>query len=231
MKPSQKEILHKFALDSKGHIVSIENALVGAEYFCPNCRGKFNFRKGKIRQQHYSHQNLSPNCTGEGYLHKTFKVMAFEKIATSILNRSPILMEWRCEVCNNQHKGNLLHGISDVRLEQNVGQYRPDITLVSSARTVPTVIEIVVTHEPEEAARFFYKTKGIVLVRIKLEALTDLEKVEQKLQKPENIEYFAPNNCPSYRPPRPQSFAGNRRLSADDLLDRQMRQRNRRKKR
>jgi competence CoiA-like predicted nuclease len=69
----EKEILYKYAEDRDGKIIHINNATECAEYFCPGCKQSFIFKHGKIRQHHFSHKNPSLDCTGEGYLHRTFK--------------------------------------------------------------------------------------------------------------------------------------------------------------
>lgn len=75
-----KELLHPIALDENGSSVHVSIAEKGKKYFCPFCKKKLIFNRslksGKgSRRAHFSHENLSPNCTAEGYLHSTFKIM------------------------------------------------------------------------------------------------------------------------------------------------------------
>jgi hypothetical protein len=194
----EKEILHKYAEDKNGKIIHISNALLGESYYCPECREKFVFKKGKIRQQHFAHSNSSSNCTGEGYLHKTFKKMLLELLKEHISNKLPLDINWVCNVCNNKHNANLVFGITDVKDEYNLEVCRPDIVLINEVGNIPIIIEIVHKHEPENNVIEYCKNNKTVLIRIKLDSLDDLEKVNNKIIFPTNIIFFDKMNCQNY---------------------------------
>ena len=192
------EILYKYAEDNKGKIIHISQALLGASYYCPECKEKFIFRKGKIRQQHFAHSNTSSNCTGEGYLHKAFKKMLLEIISDHINKRLPLNIDWNCNICKEKHNGNLLSGITVVKDEYNLEVCRPDIALINEAGTVPIIIEIVHKHEPENNVIEYCKNNKTVLIRIKLDSLNDLENIDNIIKSPTNVIFFDRMNCPNY---------------------------------
>ena len=247
------EILHKYAEDSKGNIIYINQAIEADEYFCPDCKGKFVARKGKIRQHHFSHLNLSPNCTGEGYLHKTFKSLLTARLRASLTQNVAEPISWQCQVCNQAHTyDNLLKGIEEIRDEYSLPQCRPDIALIGPNKKVPVVIEIIHTHEPEANTLRFYIENQIILIRIKVEIIDDIERLEEKLRQPSSVAYFSNLLCPNLRMQQQrqqqlmmqqraqqlhnlqlmQQFNRQpRRLSADELMERSMRRKNRGKKR
>jgi len=111
------EIQYKFAENENGDIVHINNAIAGKNYNCPECKVKFILRKGNIRQRHFAHNDLPLNCNPEGYLHKTFKKLLYQKIMDHIKNSMPLEIRWVCNVCNGLHTTNLLFGISDAKIE------------------------------------------------------------------------------------------------------------------
>ena len=113
------DILHKRAVDDTGQIIHIDSAVKGVNYYCPNCKDKFTFRKGEKRQHHFSHNNLSSNCTGEGYLHKTIKKMLIEFLKEHIISKKAIEFSAQCNVCNMVHTYTLLQGMVDV-LEEKI---------------------------------------------------------------------------------------------------------------
>jgi predicted RNA-binding Zn-ribbon protein involved in translation (DUF1610 family) len=192
------EILHKYAEDGNGKIIHINNALLGESYYCPECKEKFIFRKGKIRQQHFAHSNTSSNCTGEGYLHKTFKKMLLEIISDHINKRLPLNIDWNCNICKEKHNGNLVGGITVVKDEYNLETCRPDIALINEAGVVLIIIEIVHKHEPESNVIEYCKNNKTVLIRIKLDSLDDLENINNIIKSPTNVIFFDKMNCQNY---------------------------------
>lgn len=195
----KREILYKYAEDNNGNIIHIDRARSGTNYFCPSCKDKFKFKSGKIRQHHFAHNNPSPNCTTEGYLHKTFKKYLLNLIKERININLPIEIKWICNICNKEHNANLLNGIIDAKEEYSMGICRPDITLFSEIKNTPIIIEIVVTHEPENNVIEHCKKNNIVLIRIKLDTIDDLENIENKIRTQSNIIFFTPMMCPNYQ--------------------------------
>ena len=207
--------MYKYAEDSSGKIINIDTAVTGANYFCPQCKDKFIFKNGKIRQRHFAHANPSANCSGEGYLHKTFKKMLVEKIKEHINRNIPLIAFLKCNVCHNSHDYNLLDGINDVRDEYVMDGCRPDIALIHEKGHVPIIIEIVVTHEPEDNVIEYCRKHRTCLIKIKLDALIDLENIEHKIKYPTKRIVFYTMHCPIFVSPinmQNQYFSPNTRI-------------------
>ena len=194
----EKEILYKYAQNADGRIVYIGDAVVGVEYYCPGCKEEFIFRHGPIRRRHFSHKNPSPTCTGEGYLHNTFKRLLLENIKEHISKSIPLSISTKCNICNGTHNGNVLEGICDVDAEITLDGCRPDIVLKNSSNRIPTIIEIVDTHEPEQNVIDYCRKNATLLIIIKLESIKDLDNIESRIGYPSNVFFSNKQLCPTY---------------------------------
>jgi hypothetical protein len=196
----KKDILNLYAEDKYGKKIHINNALSGIDYYCPECKEKFTFKNGNIRQRHFSHKNSSTNCTGtgEGYLHKTFKKMLLEYLKNNLSNKSPIIINWICNICKRKHNGYLLDGIIDVKDEYDLTECRPDIALIDKNSNAPIIIEIVDKHEPETNVIDYCTKHNTTLIRIKLDTIDDLENIENKIKYPSNVWSFNQLSCPYF---------------------------------
>ncbi|MEW6049008.1 MAG: hypothetical protein AB1609_21480, partial [Bacillota bacterium] len=59
---------------------------------------------------------------------------------------------WTCDVCRREHTLDLVSGVARVETEHQLGAVRPDVALLDAEGKVLRVVEIVVTHEPDEVA-------------------------------------------------------------------------------
>ena len=199
-----KEILYNHALDNGGRVIKIEAAKTGSKYFCTVCHNEMIFKNGDIRQKHFSHKNTTENCGGkggsggEGYLHETFKNIAFQYIKELIKENKPLGIEYKCIVCNTLHKTNLLGGMKDINIEYNIENCRPDLALVDINNNIPIIIEIVDKHEPEQNVIDLCNNKRIVLIRYKLNDINDLEIFEEKIKKPDDVRLIDKMQCPLF---------------------------------
>jgi len=202
-----KELLHTIAKDINGDPIHISNAIKGLKYFCPECNDEFVLRKsGKTgkgsRRPHFAHKNLSPNCTPEGYLHSSFKILLLDKIKSSLESKSPIDMFWECAYCKKEHHANLLGGVCSVKKEYDMKTCRPDIALLKEKGGVLAAIEIIVSHAPENNVLSFYRTNNIPLINITLnpsDPIKELENIDAKIQHPTRVDFLSNMSCPSYR--------------------------------
>jgi hypothetical protein len=194
------EILHKYAEDNNGNIIHITDAETGKKYFCPGCKEEFLFKNGRIRQKHFSHKNQTQVCGGggEGYLHETFKKMLFYKIVKNINENEPLVINWKCNICNNGHFHDLLLGIKEIMTEYNLEGCRPDLVLFNEMGQVPFIIEIVDTHEPENNVIEYCKKNNTILIKIKLKDLNDLDNIDNIIKNPSNVIFFNEMQCPVF---------------------------------
>ena len=221
------ELLHRYAKDKDSNLVSIEDAEKGNEYFCPGCGRNFILRKsgntGKgSRRPHFAHNNFDESiskCEPDRYLHETFKIELFDLLEESIKSNSPLNVTWKCKYCQEQHQGNILQGINNVRVEHDMKVCRPDIALLDKNEIVRIVIEVVVTHSPEESTIQHYENNKITLIQIKLLSFDDLDNVENRIRNSSDI-----NFCQKWsvvqKPPIPQLHRYPRSFQRGARIDR-----------
>jgi ssDNA-binding Zn-finger/Zn-ribbon topoisomerase 1 len=199
---NKKEILYVAAFDKNGILVKAKDAEKTGEYFCPECKDKLILKKsgntGKgSKRPHFAHHAESPNCTPEGVLHKSFKLLLLQYIKEHIADETLVNIEWVCSYCHEKHTGNLVQYATDAIAEYQMGNCRADIALLGQEGKPIAVIEIVVTHKPEETAIAYYKDNKIVLIQIELESEDDLDRIEAKINKPTSIDYCFNHRCPN----------------------------------
>jgi len=198
----KKELLYVTAFDKDGVLVKAKDAEKTQDYFCPECKDKLILKKsGKTgkgsKRPHFAHYSQSPNCTPEGVLHKSFKLLLLDKIKNNITAKSPINIEWECAYCHEKHNGNLVQCAFDIKDEFQMEKCRADIALLNQEGKPFCVLEIIVTHKPEEAALAYYKENKIILIQIELESEDDLDKLDAKINIPTSIDYCFNPKCPN----------------------------------
>lgn len=187
-----KDILYTIAKNKNGELITAQNAEKGNEFFCVICDNNVLLRKsGKVgknrKRPHFAHKTLKPNCKPETALHFGFKNLLVNKLHKHIENKEPLEFNWKCEYCYDLHSGNLLKKIKSVKLEHNLNVCRPDIALLDFNDTVFAVIEIVVTHKPEENTIDFYNKNEIILIQINLKSDEDINLVNEKITSPDIV--------------------------------------------
>lgn len=166
-------ILYTVAKDLSGELVRANSSDKGHAYFCPTCDSVLILRKSgstkkNAKRPHFAHKALITNCNPESALHFTYKTLLAKKLQECIFADTVFLQEWQCKHCGDEHFVNLLQGVTSVQVEHNMKVCCPDIALFNANGKVIKVVEIVVTHPPEEAAIQFYKDNGVTLIQVNL---------------------------------------------------------------
>ncbi|NOS73514.1 MAG: hypothetical protein HOP36_03005 [Methyloglobulus sp.] len=185
-------ILYTIATDKDGNLIKANGAEKGNDYFCVVCKAELILRKsGKTgkgtKRPHFAHHALTPNCTPETALHYSFKNLLANKIQQHITINQPLPISWHCTFCGIEHSGNLLKKIKAVKVEHNLTVCQPDIALFDNEENVFAVVEIVVTHKPEENALKYYKENNIILIQINLTSDKDIDNLENKAIYPDYV--------------------------------------------
>jgi hypothetical protein len=196
----KKQILYVTAFNENGMLVKANDAEKAEKYYCPICKNELILKKsgntGKgSKRPHFAHYALTENCTPESVLHYSFKKMLLDKIRDYINKKIPMNMIWKCDYCHTKHEGNLLKMVFDVKDEFDMKICRPDIALFNGKGDVFAVIEIVVTHKPEDNAIKHYKKNKIILIQIELDSENDLERIDEKLEKPSIVDFCYNPRC------------------------------------
>jgi len=195
-----KDILYTVALDNKGDLIKASEADKGMNFYCSLCKGELILHKsGKIgkgsKRPHFAHLNLTPNCNPETALHLNFKNMLAKKLQQNLETNEPLHFSWKCKYCYEEHSGNLLKKINNIKLEYNLCECIPDIALFDNQNNIFAVIEIVVTHKPEEKTLQFYKDNNIIMIQINLESDKDIDEIDIKMSNPDFVQFCFNPKC------------------------------------
>ena len=196
-----KEIKITYAEDVNGNLIHINSALKENKYVCFTCRKMMSVRTSRLqpgqkyyRRSHYAHHKNS-NCAPETVLHNLFKTKVAEYIQDKINNKDNIIFSWKCKYCEVIHSGNLIKKINIVKLEYYLGECIPDIALLDNENNVIAVIELVVTHKPEEKTLLYYKAHNIILIQIDLTSFDDIDNFEARLLSPDIVDICTNPKC------------------------------------
>jgi len=190
-----KDILYSIGRTSVGQLIKAVDAEKGISYACPVCSQALILRKGTRKRPHFAHKTLSPNCTPETALHYGFKTLLFSKIQKHLDQQLPLEMRWDCSACGGVHTGNLLKKAVKVMLEHNLGTCQPDIALLDEDDCTVAVIEVIVTHAPEQRVLDYYKNNDIAVVAYELESDEDVNQLDALNLKPNSVNVCRNPRC------------------------------------
>lgn len=181
-----KQILYSVARSEMGELIHAVDAEKGGVFFCGFCKDPLVLKKsGKTgigsKRPHFAHKALAPNCSPESALHLEFKTMLVDELKRRLDVKSELAISWKCTYCDREHSGDLIKKARSVSLEQPLGICRPDIALFADNGRVHAVIEVVVSHAPDDAAKDYYRKNGITLVELHLDSDEVLNDVLAKI--------------------------------------------------
>ncbi|MFA6029154.1 MAG: competence protein CoiA family protein [Elusimicrobiota bacterium] len=164
-----------FAL-REGKLIHISEVASGKQpdCKCPGCGEPLVARKGNIVRHHFSHESGGSRC-GEGAIHAAAKLLLHQGINKAIQQNRAIGLTWVCKTCLEVHQGQLLKKAVRVVLEAAIDKFRPDIALIDAAGKPVAVIEVIVSHPPEDEAKAFWVGRNIALIEYRIESDFDLE--------------------------------------------------------
>ena len=137
---------------------------------CPACGENLLARKGKYRSHHFAHRSHS-QCP-ESNLHYIAKYIAWSRISQKLAvashsaSGSGLEIVWRCnDGCGKEHCFDLMKtGVREAVMERDLGACQPDITLIDGRSEPRCLIEIVLTHSPEQTVFDYARERGYVVI-------------------------------------------------------------------
>ncbi|MDO8751116.1 MAG: hypothetical protein Q7K03_08240 [Dehalococcoidia bacterium] len=149
-----------------GQAIQIESAERGSEYTCIGCGNRMVARKGKVKAHHFGHfPGVLGVCSPETVLHINTKYNLAATFQAALGHPYKLIV--RC-AHNFQHSVDLLKDVESVETEKSVGDFRPDISLLTSKGDVKRVVEVVVTHSPDIQALSFYYANQIPVYAVEV---------------------------------------------------------------
>ena len=161
------------AYDSVGARVEADS-VIGAipPYSCIGCGrpmvAKTADRLDRKTAKHFAHKAENPACAYESILHADAKRI----IAESIASAPEYWLGVTCEACGSVRHQSDVAG-AETQLERTVGGNRADV-LVSARSGKDVAIEVVVSHDLEEASQRRYEARGIPVLRARVASQDDL---------------------------------------------------------
>lgn len=182
-------IKYRYA-DSSGTVIDIES--VGEnrnrDFTCLSCHNTLVPVLGQKRQKHFRHK-ADVECSKETYLHNLAKRVFCETYQQCLADGSSFIIEYHspriCSHCTHYgpctiepalYKADLTKIFKKVMLESRVGNFIPDVLLVSD-KDDKLFVEIAVTHFSEES-----KTgAGFRMVEIAIDSEEDIGLIRRKV--------------------------------------------------
>ena len=158
------------------YISQVENGLK-ANCVCPCCNKPLLAKKGTKVSHHFAHYEKA-DCQPETVLHFIAKNFLFQKIKKHLKSGLPLNVSWLCKFCERKHEANLLRRTKKAYLEYKLGDCKPDIALLTENDVPVAVVEIVVTHKPEDSAVAYYHQNKIAVVECDIVQGSDLELIQ-----------------------------------------------------
>lgn len=135
---------------------------------CIGCAQPVSLRAGSKVQPHFGHRPGAVCTAPETVLHSTAIQVIAAALADAINSGSPYPVQWWCDTCATLNNGNLARGQGrTVTVDSALPGvlFRPDVAVFAAGRPV-AVVEVVVTHDVEEATAAYYEEVGLPVFRV-----------------------------------------------------------------
>jgi len=174
----KKKAMYSAAYGADGTIALVHNASATGPFHCIGCGKPMVARRGEERIWHFAH-STDGRCSGETALHKAAKEIIAGALRRSLeINPHPaFLASYRCPYCRDTHAIDLIVETGKIEVETQIGPVIPDIVLKDTSGNPHAVIEVVVSHAPEDSALAYYMgewDKPVYVVSPTWEELPDM---------------------------------------------------------
>lgn len=157
------------------HVSEVDRGLDCA-CVCPACGARLVARKGTKTAHHFAHYHQT-DCSPETLLHHLAKRLLMQRVLDALSRQEPLPVEWSCPYCHDTHTRNLVKMATRVEVEMNLGPCRPDLTLLDRSGSPVAILEVVVSHQPDDNVRAFASSADVPVVQFNIDSAEDLEPI------------------------------------------------------
>ena len=190
---------YSYSMDKESHLINVQDAIKGNDYYCPCCGEALIPRQGNIRRWHFAHKGNLGDCSYETYLHKVAKKRICECFNESsqftiVFPRSTCDTA-KCQLGMNQPctmaptNYDLKKRYNLCKEEVTIDKYRADLVISHQTNNVsPILIEIYVKHKStEEKLNSNYR-----IIEIHIESEEDINQIvsDASFKKSDKIRFY-----------------------------------------
>ena len=170
-------VRYRVADAGDGHAVTIQDAAAGTRYTCFGCGAAMVARRGTQRAWHFAHKPPVHECADpDRALHETAKAIIWQGFTEAVTQRNEYHAGFCCEDCGTNTTWNIAKPGSSITPERTVvDRTRSDIVIDRVAKGT-LIIEVVVTHEIDDATKLRYKQSGlpVFVIHPQWDSITEL---------------------------------------------------------
>lgn len=134
---------------------------------CVGCGTSVIMKAGQHNRPHFAHEAAVACTGGETALHSTAIRVLRAGILAAVESKRAFPLALHCRTCMAEREADLARVAHDCRVDEPLERgIRPDLLMVSGTGKPLYVIEVVVTHEPEEPALQLYRDLDLPCVRV-----------------------------------------------------------------
>lgn len=164
-----------------------------ADCVCPRCRVPVWAKKGNCNTHHFSHPP-GCECTAETVLHWLGVRFIAQALSNAIAKGANMHLFWQCRDCKGWHTiTNLLQNGATVGVEMPIGEYKPDVVLLTNENHPTIFFEVVVSHTTDRQKREFCRANRIGLIEFHMRKGTQLEDIRNGTWLAKSRVYMCPH--------------------------------------
>jgi ssDNA-binding Zn-finger/Zn-ribbon topoisomerase 1 len=197
--PSALKIPYALHYGKLIHVSDVPRGL-RPDCLCPACKGTLVARKGAKVVHHFAHYREA-DCQPETVAHLTAKLLLSDRIRSAISQHRPLPIVWQCQKCPGIHTGNLVRRATRVEIEFALPGCRPDIALLNPKGKVVAIVEVIVSHKPEQQVRDYCAANRVTLAEYEVTSTADLENLNADVIGLDRVDLCLRPVCPNCHTP------------------------------
>ena len=132
---------------------------------CADCEEALVAKQGDVRVHHFSHPSSGQTGGRETCLHWNTVWVLYQRFQDAIQQREAVPFRLECNACGGEHTHDFAEGMKCIKRKKRAPDSlkRPDISLYRED-DLCCLIEVVVTHPPEQPVRDYARERRVTLV-------------------------------------------------------------------